>query len=163
MHISAHVLLDVPATAFIANDTVECRTFEIGADSLGLRAPCARSSGSCVRIQTQLDSGQWLDADAVLTECRRSGDEWLWRLSFVFLREPTPLKLVSFLRHRPPRTPAPPADRPRVPTPRPIAAGAPASDPSPRAASRVRVRGISDADLRALYQAALADVENKQH
>jgi hypothetical protein len=117
---NTHRLHDVEAVAFIGNDVIPCRTFEVGTDAVGVRAPSARAQDCFVRLQCHLDSEHWLDADAVLTDCRRFGGEWHWRLEFVSVREPSPAAFSAFVHQHPRRsspTHAPPAPASSAPPP----------------------------------------------
>jgi hypothetical protein len=163
-----HVLHRVDAVAFVENDIIACRTFEIGIDGASVSAAAPHATGTFVRLQCHLDETHWLDADAVLNECKRYGDEWHWRLHFVCVKAPSPSAFDLFLRQRvrpvstqaPARGSGPRASpgpiRPRESSPAPRPTGPPPrhrSGPAPVA---------SDQELAALYREALDALKTKR-
>ena len=174
---NTHVLHDVEAAAFAGNDVIRCQTVELGTDTILLRAPVARLAGSFVRLQCHLDPEHWLDADAVLSECNKFGNEWHWRLAFVSVREPPPLRFAGFinrhakrssLTHPPPAPPSSPAPASRPTNSPPGESAPPLSSRPPPKETHVRFRGRQPDDaspgenMNELFREALKEVEGKR-
>lgn len=154
----AHVLHEVEARAFVGNEAFECHTFELGSDELGVRAPVARAIGTFVRVQCHLDPNHWLDVDAVLSDCRRSGDGWTWHLTFVKVDEPSPAVLARFIQHHVAHAevhPRPPAPPPSQATP------VPPKDTGARPREEAQ-KPTGKRDLSELYREALNEVAGKR-
>lgn len=143
------VQLPAYATAFTGNETLQCEVEDLSASGAALRVEHGCEAGRFVRLLIRVSSDFVLDVDAVVVRCAPSGGRSIWGAAFVGLDESrvgTLLRaLAAHLR----------VESTRATNPPPASRATAASPPTQHPANPI------DAELRALYRAAVVEVEGE--